>query len=144
MIQTLNTQEHWAAEYIGKPWKANSRGPNSFDCYGLVWYDYLQHGIRLPLFAGVDPKDDRLVSVCVEECRNKSEWIQLELPIERCVVLMSRDGERFTHMGLYTAEKGGSVVHAYDNSAVHCSPIRGLGLLGIQKVEYYEWVALRS
>lgn len=40
--------EDLAARMIGKPWKINTGGPKSFDCYGLVRYVYL-HGISVEL-----------------------------------------------------------------------------------------------
>ena len=35
-------------EAIGKPWKVGARGPNSFDCWGLITWAYAAGGIALP------------------------------------------------------------------------------------------------
>jgi cell wall-associated NlpC family hydrolase len=37
-----------AHKYIGVPYKYGGRSPNGFDCSGLVWYIYKQHGVSLP------------------------------------------------------------------------------------------------
>ena len=38
-------------KYIGKPFKDNARGPNYFDCYGLLYAIYKDIlNIKLPLF----------------------------------------------------------------------------------------------
>lgn len=37
-----------ALEQLGKPYKYNSRGPDSYDCSGLVYYCFLENGIKLP------------------------------------------------------------------------------------------------
>ena len=40
--------KHWATEYIGKPWERMARGPDTFDCWGLVYDIYKnKHGIEL-------------------------------------------------------------------------------------------------
>jgi len=31
-----NVTLHWAAAYIGKPWRSAGRGPHAYDCWGLV------------------------------------------------------------------------------------------------------------
>ncbi len=37
-----------ALAQIGKPYVYASRGPNSYDCSGLVYYAFKQHGVTLP------------------------------------------------------------------------------------------------
>ena len=50
---------HWAAEYIGKPWRLGAVGPDAFDCWGLVRAVQLKHYAReMPAIAighGTDP-----------------------------------------------------------------------------------------
>ena len=41
--------KHWAADLIGKPYQAGARGPDAFDCLGLVrHYFQARHGVDLP------------------------------------------------------------------------------------------------
>lgn len=28
--------QHWAADYLGKPWRSGARGPDAYYCWGLV------------------------------------------------------------------------------------------------------------
>lgn len=38
----------FALSLIGAPYRAGSKGPNAFDCSGLVYYVYSRFGISLP------------------------------------------------------------------------------------------------
>ena len=41
------------ADIVGKPYKIGGRGPNAFDCWGLVRYVYKELlNIELPVYAG--------------------------------------------------------------------------------------------
>jgi cell wall-associated NlpC family hydrolase len=40
-----------AADLVGKPYKNGGRGPDSFDCSGLVYYAYKKAGVTLPVTA---------------------------------------------------------------------------------------------
>ncbi|MDR2406451.1 MAG: C40 family peptidase [Deltaproteobacteria bacterium] len=42
--QVVNT----AHKYIGVPYVYGGKSPKGFDCSGLVWYVYRQHGVELP------------------------------------------------------------------------------------------------
>ena len=47
---------HWADDYVGRPFKKGGRGPEYFDCYGLVRLVlHEQSGILLPSYAEDDP-----------------------------------------------------------------------------------------
>jgi cell wall-associated NlpC family hydrolase len=37
-----------ALSQMGKPYRLGARGPDAFDCSGLVFYAYNRYGIRLP------------------------------------------------------------------------------------------------
>lgn len=40
---------HWAAKYIGLPWRLGASGPDAFDCWGLVRHVQKEHfGIEMP------------------------------------------------------------------------------------------------
>ena len=40
---------HWAEDLIGCPWVAGGRGPDAFDCWGLVRWCWGRHfGIEVP------------------------------------------------------------------------------------------------
>lgn len=53
-------------DLMGKPYKNGGRGPDSFDCSGLVYYTYKKTGMALPVTAeeqgksGVDVSRDEI------------------------------------------------------------------------------------
>jgi cell wall-associated NlpC family hydrolase len=52
---------HWAIQYLNKPWVSGGVGPDEFDCWGFVRYLKRQReGIELPVIA-VDGNDPRAV-----------------------------------------------------------------------------------
>lgn len=45
----------WVRRYIGMPYARGGRGPDSFDCYGLLaWVARAEYGLNVPLHAGRD------------------------------------------------------------------------------------------
>lgn len=72
----------WAANYIGLPYRHNGRGPEAFDCWGLVRLVLqLQFGIEVPSYDWLSPeqcttsKDLRVVASLMDEYRK--DWIDL-------------------------------------------------------------------
>lgn len=105
-----------AMRYIGKPWVANTYGPESFDCWGLLVDIYKNElGIRLPTYANV-PRDD------IEEMSKafgkgaSDEWTKLDKPVDFCGVGLSHLPNRIFHVGIFLMIDGGCIMHTQQNT----------------------------
>jgi cell wall-associated NlpC family hydrolase len=138
----MKTKEHFATQYIGRPWRAGARGPNSFDCWGLVWYIYKTHlGVDLPNFRGLDPVSDPLL--CAKKINDQAhgpDWSPLPKPEDMCVVAM---GIRYlTHVGLYLAVDNGLILHCtYRQQVVAESPRQIAVAFRFGRMEHYRYGA---
>lgn len=107
---------HWAAKYIGKPWRPAARGPEAFDCWGLVMAVYREClGIELPEF-NIDPRDRIAAARAIDAGPMLPIWQRLEKPEHLCAVGMG--GKILSHVGVYLSDEGGMVLHAVDRCAV--------------------------
>ena len=108
---------HWLADYIGKPWEAGERGPQAFDCYGLVWHIYKHRlGVELPTYP-IAPNRFESVWKAYSDCAGSLEWKPVASPEAFDVVGMGRKGI-VHHLGLFLESDGGLVLHAEDGQNV--------------------------
>lgn len=91
-------------EYIGLPFKQHGRGPEAYDCYGLVRLIYLRElGISLPDYEYGDK--DQWHQLWEEA--NQPRWMRVREPETLDVVLLV--AQRNPHIGLYL--KGRKLLH---------------------------------
>lgn len=103
---------HWAADYLGKPWRIGANGPTHYDCWGLVravYADRLQ--IALPA-AGLEFDDMAKQLEVFRDHPERGRWSQVARPTEYDAVLMAH-GRYPVHVGVWI-EAGPSqrVLHA--------------------------------
>ena len=84
-----------AHKFIGTPYVYGGRSPKGFDCSGLVWYVYRQHGVELP------PSSARQAGFGQKVSRDEL------LPGD--LVFFQSKG-RIDHVGLYVG--GNKMIHA--------------------------------
>lgn len=93
----------WVAEYIGKPFEDKGRGPDTFDCWGLVkgvlQQQFGQHGLP-DYLDGYDSAKDRTVARLLS--MERARWSQVETPQLGDVVLIRVLG-RPQHVGIVVA-----------------------------------------
>ncbi len=88
--------------YVGKfPYILNTRGPESFDCSGLVHYIYSLYGVTLPTTTRDDYRPFGRVIEDVEQLRSGD-------------ILLFGTEEELNHVGIYD-ENEGYIIHALNS-----------------------------
>lgn len=81
----------WWSDLVGLPYEDNARGPDRFDCWGLVRYVLLrERGIVLPLHDGVETRDIGAVSQQMAAQAALGPFVAVSDPAAFDVVLMTR------------------------------------------------------
>jgi cell wall-associated NlpC family hydrolase len=101
------------SDLIGKPFKDGGRGPDSYDCYGLVKEVYHRLGIELP----------DLYIHCFDIEKINGEY-QLQshhlMPIEKpelyCIIVMINNATVINHFGVYLGNH--EFIHAIPDANV--------------------------
>jgi cell wall-associated NlpC family hydrolase len=94
-------------DLIGVPFRANGRGPDAYDCYGLLLEIYRRRGILVTNWQtpAADMEMERLVTRALG-----LEWRRVDTPIPGCALLF-RDVGLARHIG----------VHLEGDRFIHCS-----------------------
>lgn len=103
----------WVEDYLDKPFEELSYGPDSFDCYGLVWHVlHTQAGIDLPRFDDIEYQAARINAEISRQAGNVDDWETIQgTPQQFDVVVLRRAGESH-HVGVWLDVDGGLVLHA--------------------------------
>lgn len=125
-----------AARYIGKPYQIGGRGPEDFDCWGLLWWVYRdEFRIDLPEYPGIASRSllsqTRTIHRAIEV-----DWIEISVPFNGCAVGMSQRVEMH-HVGIYSSDGMGKIIHAWMGEHVLADTIKLLRLRGFRKIHYY-------
>lgn len=115
---------HWSDAYMRIPFKDGGRGPDYFDCYGLVAAVMLdQKGIILPAYGEISATDLAKIGVEIERDANDYEqWLQIDRVKEFDVCVMRWFGKRETgHVGIMLDEN--RVLHTENHTGPMIVPI---------------------
>lgn len=124
---------------VGKPYTNGGRGPESFDCWGLVAFYYKKaKRINLAQFAGFDASDTRLCSKAFENAALSADWLELEKPENGCVVAMSKS-DRLHHVGVWLEIDGGLCLHALEGSQVVAHSLQRLQQERFSKILFFRY-----
>ncbi|WP_081080567.1 NlpC/P60 family protein [Burkholderia cepacia] len=121
--------------YVGRPWVAGARGPDAFDCWGLLsWVQREHFGVVLPE-RSLDPDAmrDRY-----REYVEAGRWRIAPRPVHGCGVLL-RGGDQ-PHVGVYLKNDGGGVLHASEGVGVVFTLKRYLAEAGYARATWYEFL----
>ena len=105
---------HWVFEVIGKPWEVNQRGPDSFNCWGLLVYAFeTQRGIHLPWVpvsgvsgTGKIAQDAAELAVMQAVTASGADWQRVEPPLKEWDIITMRGPTRRRHCALGVAANG--------------------------------------
>ena len=129
---------HWAAQYIGKPWRLGATGPAEFDCWGLVRHVQAMHYSRPMPAIDVGHGEDPVRVEKLKALLRHSPWQRVDGPALDGDVIQMR-GADGPHVGV-ALEIGGAVgvLHALGNSSrplsvVFSQDFDGLGALGFSR-----------
>ncbi len=126
---------HWAVPYIGLPWVRGARGPDAYDCWGLLVHLYRsRYKTELPDAPHTELKEfARLVTA---EVNNPTTWTQVSVPFEGCAVAIGGT-EFFHHVGLWLDVDGGKILHCASMKKTVAETLRGLKASGMRRVLFY-------
>lgn len=128
--------KHWAIEFIGKKWVQHARGPDEFDCWGLlIWVYRKRYGVELPDVPGADLKTFfRLMNA---EFKAPTVWTEVKKPFEGCGVALGGT-EFYHHVGLWLDVDGGLVLHSASQKNITAQSLRGLQASGMRRFAFYK------
>ncbi len=89
--------EHIYEDLIGKPWKLGTRGPDEYDCYGLVWEVGRRVGIEYPFELSPLSTEDQ--SKVIREGLDK-HFIRIDKPEPWCFVTFNVTKPFTDHCGI--------------------------------------------
>lgn len=99
-----------ATEYIGKKWVSGAKGPEEFDCWGMVQHWFKENlGQDLPDFPAT-AEDVLAVARTFRDEQKAPQWKELSGGVKNCIVAMGKNS-KITHAGVYLG----------DNLILHCS-----------------------
>lgn len=99
------------ADLIGKPFAHGGRGPESYDCYGLVREMFRRAGIETPSYLGQD--EDKLAMIRI--LANIQKWKRIEAREGAMVLLRLPDTLHVGYIMPY-----GRMIHTWDRSGGVC------------------------
>jgi cell wall-associated NlpC family hydrolase len=112
---------HWSAAYVGQPWQDLGRGPNAFDCYGLLAEVYRGVlGIELASYAGVytSANERAEISALLSDAAAAWPWHPIDAGKERELdAVLFRRGGVANHVGIAVGD--GRMLHVV-SGALSC------------------------
>ena len=93
------------ADLIGVPFQYGGRGPDTFDCYGLVMELYRRQGVTLPDFLSPTDQGAQAALGAIK----LQQWV--EVPCQHGAMAAIRIGQLISHCGYVLDE--GRIIHTW-------------------------------
>ena len=87
-------------DLIAKPFEYGGRGPDKYDCFGLVLEAYRRFGIAIPDYS-ISSYACEIISNKIDSEKSNSCWYELSAPEVPCVVLIKAHFYFTQHFGVY-------------------------------------------
>ena len=128
---------HWAAKYLGKPYKVGADGPHFYDCWGLARSIFAERlGLDMPQ---VNVRENRNAAAMREIADNLGWGPVSDAPKECDALIMRSAFGRHIAVAL-DAGKGIVFIHADDVSGVEIIPrIADFGRRGYSNIEVWRY-----
>lgn len=120
----------WWSEYVGLPFQDGGRGPQAYDCWGLVVRVYQDRlGIALPSYGEISARDLARIARAMEAGKDDG-WQVIETPQALDVALMrsGRGGQRVVHVGVMVDAR--RVLHVEEAAAAAVVPVAHFSVAG--------------
>lgn len=140
----MSDRNRFLADLIGKPWQADGKGPDAFDCWHLARHiEAVVFSRELP---EIDVPAEPTWAWMIETIRDhaeRSNWH--EVPCDGmglvragdgAVVLMARR-DRPAHIGVWLRPEA-SIIHADAHTGVTFEPLQLLRAKGWRKLRFFE------
>jgi cell wall-associated NlpC family hydrolase len=122
------------AHWIGAPYREGARGPDAYDCWGLVRAALAEAGLVLPDAQAVDRA---AMDACIAAQARSGAWDLVTDPQPGDLLLLGPAPRRLWHIGLQTQA---GVLHTTPSTGACLQPLAALrrSLLW-RHVEAYRW-----
>ncbi len=131
----METWEAVVTGLVGAPFKFGGRGPDSYDCWGLLLEALRRLGKPLPPDYVTETPES--ATRTIQANLAPPHWVRQEKPEPGDVVMMSTRGI-IHHTGLLTPF---GILHTDRKLGCCIMPESALRAIGYQRIEYHRWVA---
>lgn len=107
------------SDLLLKKFEDGGRGPDGFDCYGLVIEGFKRYGISIPKDYYACALDNLAINNQYE--KSLPEWIKLEEPEIPCLITFKILSPYVNHVGLYIGE--GRFIHSLQGVNISISSL---------------------
>lgn len=130
---------HWINNYVGLPWVAYARGPDAYDCWGLVLNVLSeQFNIDLPQYLSVKTDDAHGMTQALKSGLDRNLARPVIQPAHgsiACCFIIVNGKELMRHVGVYLDIDGGGILHSYEKHTCAFDPPKKLQRL-FTRIEY--------
>lgn len=137
MAAASRNSDAYCLSLLGKPWVSGARGPEAFDCWGLLVAVYAAcKGVTLPCYPGIEEVGAVSVARMLEN--GIQAWRPLGEPENLCGVGLSA-GKHIHHVGLWLDLDGGGVLHCASGRGVTFQNPASLRNNGLSCLTFYAY-----
>lgn len=134
-----------STKYLGKPFIDGGRGPQGYDCWGLVLAVYRDiFGIDVPVDYDVSAHATMAVVRAMSKEMEVGNWQLVETPVAPCVVAMATNSNHpdlVNHCAIYLGDN--KIMHALKATGVVIQSTEDMRIRGRIK-GYFLWAGLSA
>lgn len=124
---------------LGRPWQTGAKGPDTYDCWGLLQHIQKELAGRDVLDAFDPPVQIKSLMKYVADHPARKQWVEVKAPVHLGAVLLAHVNHPF-HVGTWLDIDGGVVLHSQFSTGVTLDTLIALKASGWRRFSYYDWV----